>query len=93
MQNSAAPKFERIEKIGYRSNLNFECNTERGFKEPLSMALGKNNIKIHICNVSIVAKKKTSASVSAKPKLNVLSAEKRYICAAPLEFRLIWHFD
>ena len=37
---------------------------------------------VNICNFSIVAKKKTSASVSAKPKLSVLSAEKLYICAA-----------
>ena len=33
-------KFEKIEKIGYHSNFNFECNTERGFKESLSIALG-----------------------------------------------------
>ena len=32
-------KFEKVEKIGYHSNFNFECNTERGFKEPLSIAL------------------------------------------------------
>ena len=34
-------KFEKIEKIDYHSNFNFECNTERGFKESLSIALGK----------------------------------------------------
>ena len=33
-------KFEKIEKIGYHSNFDFECNTERGFKESLSIALG-----------------------------------------------------
>ena len=33
-------KFEKIEKIGYHSNFNFECNTERGFKESLYIALG-----------------------------------------------------
>ena len=32
--------FEKVEKIGYHSNFNFECNTERGFKESLSIALG-----------------------------------------------------
>ena len=31
-------KFEKIEKIVYHSN--FECNTERGFEESLSIALG-----------------------------------------------------
>ena len=33
-------KFEKVEKIGYHSNFNFECHTERGFKESLSVALG-----------------------------------------------------
>ena len=33
-------KFEKLEKIGYHSNFNFECHTERGFKESLSVALG-----------------------------------------------------
>jgi hypothetical protein len=33
-------KFEKIEKIRYHSNFNFECNTEKGFKESLSIALG-----------------------------------------------------
>ena len=33
-------KFEKIEKLGYHSNFNFECNTERGFKESLYLALG-----------------------------------------------------
>ena len=33
-------KFEKVEKIGYHSNFNFECNTERAFKESLSVALG-----------------------------------------------------
>ena len=33
-------KFEKIEKIGYHSNFSFDCNTERGFKESLSIALG-----------------------------------------------------
>ena len=32
--------FEKVEKIGYHSNFNFECNTERGSKESLSIALG-----------------------------------------------------
>ena len=31
---------KKVEKIGYHSNFNFECNTERGFKESLSIALG-----------------------------------------------------
>ena len=29
-----------FKKIGYHSDFNFECNTERGFKESLSIALG-----------------------------------------------------
>ena len=33
-------KFEKIEKIGYHSNFNFECDTEKGFKESLSIELG-----------------------------------------------------
>ena len=33
-------KFEKIEKKDYHSNFNFEFNTERGFKESLSIALG-----------------------------------------------------
>ena len=33
-------KFEKVEKIGYHSNFNFECNTESGSKESLSIALG-----------------------------------------------------
>ena len=33
-------KFEKFEKIGYYSNFNFECNTERDFNESLSIALG-----------------------------------------------------
>ena len=33
-------KFEKVEKIGYHSNFNFVCNTERGSKESLSIALG-----------------------------------------------------
>ena len=32
-------KFEKVEKIGYHSNFNFECNTESGSKESLSIAL------------------------------------------------------
>jgi hypothetical protein len=32
-------KFKKNEKIGYHSNFNFQCNTERGFKESLSIAL------------------------------------------------------
>ena len=32
--------FEKIEKIGYHSNFDFEGNTERDFKESLSIALG-----------------------------------------------------
>ena len=32
--------FEKVEKIGYQSNFNFECNTERGSIESLSIALG-----------------------------------------------------
>ena len=32
--------FEKIEKIGYHSNFDFECNRERGFKESLSIAPG-----------------------------------------------------
>ena len=39
-------KFEKVEKIGYHSNFNFECNTERGFKESLSIALGFYPYKI-----------------------------------------------
>ena len=31
---------KKIEKIGYQSNFNFECNTERGSIESLSIALG-----------------------------------------------------
>ena len=34
-------KFEKVVKIGYHSNSNYEWNTERGFKESLSIALGK----------------------------------------------------
>ena len=33
-------KLEKVEKIGYHSNFDFECNTERGFRESLSIALG-----------------------------------------------------
>ena len=33
-------KFEKVEKIGYHSNFDFECNAERGSKESLSIALG-----------------------------------------------------
>ena len=33
-------KFGKIEKIGYHSNFNFDCDTERGFKESLPIALG-----------------------------------------------------
>ena len=33
-------KFEKVEKIGFHLNLNFECNTEGGSKESLSIALG-----------------------------------------------------
>ena len=33
-------KSEKVVKIGYHSNFSFECNTERGFKESLSIALG-----------------------------------------------------
>ena len=32
--------FEKVEKIGYHSNFNFECNTDSGSKESLSIALG-----------------------------------------------------
>jgi hypothetical protein len=27
-------KLKKVEKIGYHSNFNFECNTKWGFKEP-----------------------------------------------------------
>ena len=33
-------KFEKVEKIGYHSNFNPECNTERCSKESLVRALG-----------------------------------------------------
>jgi hypothetical protein len=33
-------KLKKVEKIGYHSNSNFECNTENGSKESLSIALG-----------------------------------------------------
>ena len=33
-------KFEKVEKIGYHLNFNLECNTERGSKESLPIALG-----------------------------------------------------
>ena len=33
-------KFEKVEKIGYHLNFDFECNTESGSKESLSIALG-----------------------------------------------------
>ena len=33
-------KLKKVEKIGYHSNFNFECNTKRSFKESLSIALG-----------------------------------------------------
>ena len=32
--------FEKVEKIGCHSNFNFECDTESGSKESLSIALG-----------------------------------------------------
>ena len=31
--------FEKVEKIGYHSNSNFECNKESGSKESLSIEL------------------------------------------------------
>ena len=33
-------KLKKVEKIGYLSNFNFECNTGSGSKESLSIALG-----------------------------------------------------
>ena len=33
-------KLKKVEIIGYHSNLNFECNTESGSKDSLSIALG-----------------------------------------------------
>ena len=33
-------KLKKVEKIGYHSNFNFECNTESASKESLSIALG-----------------------------------------------------
>ena len=33
-------KLKKFEKIGYQSNFDFECNTESGSKESLSIALG-----------------------------------------------------
>ena len=32
---------EKVEKIGYHSNFNFECDAESGSKESLSIALGR----------------------------------------------------
>ena len=40
-------KFEKFEEIGYHSNFIFECNTESGFKESLSIALGLNIFQLH----------------------------------------------
>ena len=37
-------KLKKVEKIGYHSNFNFECNTERGSIESLSIALGNHPI-------------------------------------------------
>ena len=37
-------KFEKVEKVGYHSNFNPECNTERGSKESLSIALGSRSV-------------------------------------------------
>ena len=34
-------KVQKVEKMGYHSNFNFECNTEIGSKESLSIALGQ----------------------------------------------------
>ena len=33
-------KLKKVEKIGYHSNFDFECSTEGGFIESLSIALG-----------------------------------------------------
>ena len=46
-------KFEKVEKIGYHSNFNFECNTERGFKESLSIALGASRLGLSSLFVAI----------------------------------------
>ena len=35
-------KLKKVEKIGYHSNSNFECNTGRGSIEVLSIALGSH---------------------------------------------------
>ena len=39
-------KFEKVEKIDYNSNSSFECNTESGSKESLSIVLGLKRFKI-----------------------------------------------
>ena len=46
-------KFEKIEKIGYRSNFNFDSNTERDFKESLSIALGLSPSSISVEKLEI----------------------------------------
>ena len=49
-------KFEKIEKIGYHSNLNFECNTESDSKESVSIELGKSTkIKILVMIIMMMS--------------------------------------
>ena len=47
-------KFEKVEKIGYHSNFNFECNTESGSKESLSIALGNNHYQRLLFHINFV---------------------------------------
>ena len=41
-------KLKKLEKIGYHPNFNFECNTENGSKESLSIALGVEHLDLRI---------------------------------------------
>ena len=45
--------FLKVEKIFYHSNFNFDCNTERGFKESLSIALGLSPSSISVEKLEI----------------------------------------
>ena len=39
---------KKFEKIGYHSNFDFECNTERAFKESLSSVYSSGEIIVRI---------------------------------------------
>ena len=68
-------KFEKIEKIGYHSNFDFECNTERGFK----VTFYSSGVQLKFNHITVLTSRLWCKNLA---KLKVLSLLLYGICDA-----------